>query len=318
MKLRSMLLATAFVAAWPGIASAKPINGPYINFGMGLNVLEGEDYTVGGVTTNYYFDDGYAVMGAFGWGFDNGFRGEVEVNYSFNGVGDPRTTPQSGNVISYGLFANGIYDFDNPGAVHPYVGLGLGGMYVEADAINGAITGDDIVLAAQAIVGLNINVADNIDVFGDYRYIHASKPTFGVVEGTYYANRVLVGMRYTFGESEDCNCDDVPSEYMVFFPLGSHNLTNSAEETVAMAAENARQSNPTRISLTGHTDTSGGSDYNMRLSERRANTVRAELESQGVDPDDIVVRWKGETDTLVATGDGVPEARNRRVEIIFD
>ncbi len=56
----------------------------------------------------------------------------------------------------------------------------------------------------------------------------------------------------------------------------------------------------------------------MALSLRRANSVKNELVRQGVPADAIAVVGKGESSPLVATGDGVREPQNRRVEIVMD
>ncbi len=73
-----------------------------------------------------------------------------------------------------------------------------------------------------------------------------------------------------------------------------------------------------RITTTGHADTSGTPAYNLALSERRANAVKAELVKLGFREAEIVVMFRGEAEPLVATGDGVREPQNRRVEIVME
>ena len=55
----------------------------------------------------------------------------------------------------------------------------------------------------------------------------------------------------------------------------------------------------------------------LRLSERRAEAVKAELIRLGVPATVITTVGKGEEDPLVPTKDGVREAQNRRVEIVI-
>lgn len=83
------------------------------------------------------------------------------------------------------------------------------------------------------------------------------------------------------------------------------------------AADYAKKSGKSTIAVTGHTDTSGSAAYNMGLSERRAQTVKAALMAQGFSEREIVVMHKGESMPLVATGDNVREPQNRRVEIVM-
>lgn len=73
----------------------------------------------------------------------------------------------------------------------------------------------------------------------------------------------------------------------------------------------------TRIEVNGYTDTSGTLQYNMGLSNRRADAVKAELVRDGVPGTAITTQGFGETHLLVPTGAGVREPQNRRVEIII-
>ena len=68
------------------------------------------------------------------------------------------------------------------------------------------------------------------------------------------------------------------------------------------------------IRITGHTDNVGTDEFNQKLSEGRANSVKKELIRRGVDPDRIETEGKGESEP-VATND-TEEGRqlNRRVE----
>lgn len=80
-----------------------------------------------------------------------------------------------------------------------------------------------------------------------------------------------------------------------------------------------RKIEPVTLYIEGHADTSGPADYNAKLSERRAENVRAELVKQGMtvgEIRDLKLEAKGEADPAVPTGDGVKEQRNRRVVVI--
>jgi OOP family OmpA-OmpF porin len=73
--------------------------------------------------------------------------------------------------------------------------------------------------------------------------------------------------------------------------------------------------NPTmKIEVQGHTDSKGSDQYNLDLSQKRANAVRDYLISKGVDADRLTAKGLGES-TPIATND-TPEGRaeNRRVE----
>jgi OOP family OmpA-OmpF porin len=78
------------------------------------------------------------------------------------------------------------------------------------------------------------------------------------------------------------------------------------------------------VSIEGHTDSVGSPEYNQRLSERRAEAVRAHLvDAHAIAPDRLITRGYGETRPAGPTTD--PDGsdnverrqRNRRVEIII-
>jgi len=104
-------------------------------------------------------------------------------------------------------------------------------------------------------------------------------------------------------------------KYLVFFDWNKSVLTPEAKKIIANAADDFKKTGSARIVATGHTDTSGSAVYNMGLSVRRADAVKAELVRLGVPAGNIVTIGKGQTDLLVPTKDGVREAQNRRVSI---
>ena len=68
------------------------------------------------------------------------------------------------------------------------------------------------------------------------------------------------------------------------------------------------------VMVTGHTDRLGSDAYNQKLSERRANTVKNYLISQGVDASRLQAVGKGESEPVVAC-DGV-KGRNKLIECL--
>jgi OmpA-OmpF porin, OOP family len=106
-----------------------------------------------------------------------------------------------------------------------------------------------------------------------------------------------------------------PGSYLVFFDFDSSKVTAEGSDVVATAASNAKSENASAIIAVGHTDTVGSAEYNMGLSQRRADSVASALVKNGIPAGAITTEARGETDPLVPTGDGVAEPQNRRVEI---
>jgi iron complex outermembrane receptor protein len=109
-----------------------------------------------------------------------------------------------------------------------------------------------------------------------------------------------------------------PRSYLVFFDFNESDLTPRATQIVDQAAKNAGPAKVTQLTVTGHTDTVGSDAYNMRLSRRRAESVAAQLEKDGIPSSEIEIVAKGKRDLLVPTADGVKEPQNRRVQIVYD
>ena len=101
----------------------------------------------------------------------------------------------------------------------------------------------------------------------------------------------------------------------VLFPYDSADLSPRAYDIVATVAADAKKRAPARIEVEGFTDTSGTHDSNMTLSQARAEHVADVLVRHGIRPARITARGYGETRLAVKTGNGVREARNRRVVI---
>ena len=108
-----------------------------------------------------------------------------------------------------------------------------------------------------------------------------------------------------------------PKTYLVFFDFDRSDITPEAAAIIRQAADDAKRGAVRLIVATGHADRSGPTDYNQRLSERRAVAVKGALIREGLAPNSIQTTGRGENDNLVATADGVREPRNRRVEISF-
>jgi OOP family OmpA-OmpF porin len=107
--------------------------------------------------------------------------------------------------------------------------------------------------------------------------------------------------------------------FIVFFDWDRFDITSGANDVLDAVAQevNARQ-DVRGIVLVGHTDTSGPTDYNQRLSVRRADAVRQGLISRGVSPNLIRTEARGESELLVQTADNVREPANRRAQITLE
>lgn len=72
-----------------------------------------------------------------------------------------------------------------------------------------------------------------------------------------------------------------------------------------------------RIKIIGHTDSNGTDEYNVDLSQRRANRVKQFLVDQGLRPDRVVIEFRGERDPATSNATKKGKSLNRRVDFEF-
>ncbi len=102
----------------------------------------------------------------------------------------------------------------------------------------------------------------------------------------------------------------------ILFDLDSAALRPESRATLReLATTFSRYSDINYIDIEGHTDSTGTDEYNMGLSQRRADSVRGYLVDQGVPSARVVARGYGES--RPKSSNDTPEGRqlNRRVEI---
>jgi outer membrane protein OmpA-like peptidoglycan-associated protein len=71
------------------------------------------------------------------------------------------------------------------------------------------------------------------------------------------------------------------------------------------------------IEVQGHADERGGDDYNMRLTEDRAASVKRYLTEHGVEPDRLQSHGYGETKPICREHNDACWSKNRRVEFVI-
>ncbi|HYD43990.1 MAG TPA: outer membrane beta-barrel protein, partial [Phenylobacterium sp.] len=129
-----------------------------------------------------------------------------------------------GEIESWTLMGNVIFDILPDSAINPFIGAGLGINHVKVDAVgqfsnvtgaftaanpsiqNLSIDDDDTALAWQLIAGLAWQATDRLDVDLTYRYLGGSDVDFastgthalqpGVFSGEYRDSSVTLGLRY--------------------------------------------------------------------------------------------------------------------------
>jgi outer membrane protein OmpA-like peptidoglycan-associated protein len=103
---------------------------------------------------------------------------------------------------------------------------------------------------------------------------------------------------------------------MIFFDFNKSDLKPEEQPKFARFIQQVKENPYVRIEVNGHTDDVGSTEYNEKLSERRAITVEDYLLSRGVPRDQLaVVKGFGKSAPLDPGTTDEARAKNRRVEV---
>lgn len=103
----------------------------------------------------------------------------------------------------------------------------------------------------------------------------------------------------------------------VLFDLGAASLAPGAARNIGKIAAFMRNYPERSAVIEGHTDSLGGTDYNLELSRERALAVREALVNAGISASRLSTQGFGESLPVASNESAVGRQKNRRVEIIF-
>jgi outer membrane protein OmpA-like peptidoglycan-associated protein len=107
-----------------------------------------------------------------------------------------------------------------------------------------------------------------------------------------------------------------PLHFILYFKTDTTELTDESRKVLAQVMPAVAERASTDVSIVGHTDRVGDRRYNYQLGLERALLLRTIILSLGINPEHIEATSHGENNPLLPTADAVPEARNRRVEVV--
>lgn len=102
----------------------------------------------------------------------------------------------------------------------------------------------------------------------------------------------------------------------ILFELNESELKSSSKTTVAKIADFLNQYPERDVLVEGFTDSTGSSDYNQTLSDKRAKAVTALLAGNGIDKNRLNAVGYGESYPAATNDTSLGRQKNRRVEIV--
>jgi outer membrane protein OmpA-like peptidoglycan-associated protein len=101
----------------------------------------------------------------------------------------------------------------------------------------------------------------------------------------------------------------------ITFATNSADLSSSFYPVLDAVSGTLQEYGETVIEVAGHTDSTGRAEYNQSLSQRRAQSVAAYIESHGVKPQRLIVVGDGSQHPVASNATPEGRQQNRRVEL---
>jgi len=103
----------------------------------------------------------------------------------------------------------------------------------------------------------------------------------------------------------------------VLFDTGRATLNAGAARKLDQLVQFLMEHPDRRVEIDGFTDSVGGDSYNVELSQRRADAVKASLVNSGIDPGRVTTQGYGKEFSVASNDDAGGRQLNRRVEVVI-
>ncbi len=309
---------TAFAQIKPGAFNVGPL--------LGVATFEGNQdlknpALVLGLRGGYDFTKNWGVEATFNW---------VPTRYSFltfeprlkRDVEDDVYT----NVYNYRIEA--IYNFDFTPAPRfvPFVAVGIGGQSID---YRGSDKQNMTRFAPDYGVGLKYFLTENLALRADVRHVLAIGSLYNDLEAT-------VGMAFYFGGKKEAPAPPPPppvaavpevekkmlsegrARINVEFDFDKSDIRPQYYDEIKQVADFMVKYPDTKVAIEGHTDNIGTEEYNQKLSQRRADSVKNYIVDKfNIDGKRLKSEGFGETRPIADNKTAEGRQQNRRVESVL-
>ena len=200
---RSLLLAACAAALVAAGSASASTEGTYVSANGGASFtpdLDLKSTTVGNQTE--HTNTGFAYGGSAGYDYGNGWRVQLDSEYTRQKVSSLDGTPTNGHVSSTSLIIGAQKDLTDGTMITPYVGAGIG-----AQSVGGEVAGyrgRAWKPAYQAEAGLRSDVSNQLSLFGEYRFSQSESTTMHSATDDahqHFADHgLLAGVTYHLGQ----------------------------------------------------------------------------------------------------------------------
>ncbi|MCY4045738.1 MAG: OmpA family protein [Cellvibrionales bacterium] len=241
-------------------------------------------------TSSLDFDDAPAYGIAFGWQFNGHYAVELAYNYTkfdFIGTDYELNASFKSKVGHHFAHIDGVYYFqdiyENDFSIYLPVGLGYG----KYEPKNGGESFDDTVF--------NLGIGAQ-RMFGEHFGLRADlRGIYGLGQKN-FDGLAQVGLVFRLGVPVPVDVAGAPPQSAnLRFKFDSTELTNPKDPQIAVLASSLKNNPDSNIKILTYSDKSGNTDYNMKLSERRAESLKNMLITRyGIEEDRIYTKAFGD------------------------
>jgi len=130
----------------------------------------------------------------------------------------------------------------------------------------------------------------------------------------------------TFGSKINLGCPEVTYEVrntvnnvfkIILFDTGKTNIEKNNYKALEEIINVIKEYPSAQFSIEGHTDSTGSTEINQKISEKRANEVKQFLIDHGIKASKLFSKGFGETKLIYTNTTEIGRSKNRRVEIIM-
>ncbi len=101
------------------------------------------------------------------------------------------------------------------------------------------------------------------------------------------------------------------------FKSGQATIASSSYQFLDLLVSMLKEKSAYHLALNGYTDNTGNAENNLKLSDDRANAVKAYLVKQGIDASNITAKGFGIENPIADNATAAGRAKNRRVDFIL-
>ncbi len=254
-----------------------------------------------------------------------------------NGKRRSQSLTVDGKDKVFDVGVDGLFFFSR-GRFQPFLLFGVGAIQdnVELCTVGYCASNSKWSFMGEAGLGFVVPINDYISFRMDARYRVDSGYSYNDYTGRVYNDHTLGDVIATAGIMIPLGSRGAPPKVTrtyelsadALFGFNEYHLTPTGLNTINTFSRDLGQATYDGIRVAGHTDPIGSEAYNLALSDRRANTVREQLVTDGVPGDRITAQGYGKTQLKVTPADcAAAKSRealiacygpNRRVEVTVE